>query len=123
MVIRFPFDGTGKSIGRVLVSVKGGKAPGPTAVRDLAGTIDAQRAEMGVLLTLEEPTRGMTDAANHVGVYAWPWNGATFPKVQVLTVGQLLAGERPDAPPSLLPYVEAKRQLKPAAEQGGLFEA
>jgi hypothetical protein len=51
------------------------------------------------------------------------WNGATFPKVQILTVGQLLAGERTDAPPFLLPYVAAKRQLRPAAEQGGSFEA
>lgn len=119
-VIRFPLAGTGKNIGRVLVSLKGGKAPGPTAVRDLAGTVDAQRAEMGVLVTLEEPTRGMRDAAQHAGLYTWPWNRSTFPKVQILTVAQLLAGERPDAPPSLLPYVEAKRQLKPVGEQGSL---
>ena len=122
-VVRFPLDGSGKNIGKILVSVKGGKAPGPTAVRDLAGTVEAQRAQMGVLVTLEEPTRGMKDAAQHAGLYQWPWNGATFPKVQTITVEQLLAGERPDAPPSLLPYVEAKRQLRPAAEQGGLFEA
>lgn len=120
-VIRFPLDGTGKSIGRALVSVKGGKAPGPTAVRDLAGTLDAQRAEMGVLITLEEPTRGMVDAAQHAGLYTWPWNGQTYPRVQLLTVEQLLGGKRPDAPPSLLPYVEAKRQLKPAASQDGMF--
>ena len=121
-VIRFPLDGTGKNIGKVLVSVKGGKAPGPTAVRDLAGTVEAQRAQMGVLVTLEEPTRGMKDAAQHAGFYQWPWNGATFPKVQILTVAQLLAGERPDAPPPLNSHDAAKRQLKPAAEQGGLFE-
>ncbi len=120
-VIRFPLDGTGKAIGQILVSVKGGKAPGPTAVRDLAGTVDAQRAQMGVLVTLAEPTRGMTDAAQHAGLYTWPWNGATYPKVQIITVAELLDGKTPDAPPSILPYVEAKRQLKPTAEQGGLF--
>jgi hypothetical protein len=120
-VIRFPLDGTGKNIGRILVSVKGGKTPGPTAVRDLAGTIHAQRAQMGVLVTLEEPTRGMVDAAQHAGLYTWPWNNATFPKVQIVKVGELLAGKRLDAPPPLLPYVEAKRQLKTTAEQGGLF--
>lgn len=120
-VIRFPLDGTGKNIGQILVSVKGGRAPGPTAVRDLAGTIEAKRAEMGVLVTLSEPTKGMVDAANHAGIYRWPWNGETYPKVQILTVAQLLDGERPDAPPSLLPYVEAKRQVALAAEQRGLF--
>ena len=119
-VVRFPLDKDGKSIGRALVSVKGGKSPGPTAVRDLAGTLEAQRAEMGLLLTLEEPTRGMTDAAQHAGVYTWPWNSAKFPKVQILTVAQLLAGSLPDAPPSLLPYVEAKRQLEPGGAQDSL---
>lgn len=120
-VVRFPLDGTGKNIGKILVSVKGGKAPGPTAVRDLAGTVDAQRAQMGILITLGEPTRGMHDAAQHAGLYEWPWNQATYPKVQIITVAGLLDGKSPDAPPSILPYVEAKRQLKPTAEQGGLF--
>lgn len=120
-VVRFPLDGTGKNIGKILVSVKGGKAPGPTAVRDLAGTVDAQRAQMGILITLAEPTRGMTDAAQHAGRYEWPWNQQTYPKVQIITVAELLGGKTPDAPPSILPYVEAKRQLKPTAEQSGLF--
>lgn len=121
-VIRFPLDGTGKRVGKVLVSVKGGKSPGPTAVRDLVGTVESQRAEMGVLVTLEEPTRGMVDAANHSGLYTWEWNGATFPKVQIVTVAQLLNDERPNVPPTLLPYMPAKRQLKLAAEQTGLFD-
>lgn len=122
-VTRFPLDGTGKGIGRALVSVKGGKAPGPTAVRDLPGTVDAQRVQVGVLVTLAEPTRGMTDAAQHAGIYTWPWNQANYPKVQVITVPQLLAGETANLPPSLLPYVAAQRQVKAAAEQAGLFDA
>jgi DNA modification methylase len=121
-VIRFPLDGTGKNIGKVLVSVKGGKAPGPTAVRDLAGTVEAQRGQMGLLVTLEAPTRGMQDAAQHAGTYPWPWNGTVYPKVQIITVPELLAGDVANLPPSLLPYVAAKRQLRPAAEQGGLFD-
>lgn len=120
-VVRFPLDGSGRSIGKILVSVKGGRSPGPTAVRDLAGTIDAQRAQMGILIALEDPTAGMLDAARHTGLYEWPWNGQHFPKVQIITVEQLLAGARPDAPPSLLPYVEAQRQLKSGASQDELF--
>lgn len=122
-IIRFPLDGTGRKIGKILVSVKGGKAPGPTAVRDLIGTVKSQKAQAGVLVMLEEPTRGMTDAANHSGVYTWEWNGESFPKVQIITIAELLKGERPKLPPSILPYVQAKRQLKLAAEQGGLFDA
>lgn len=122
-VIRFPLDSAAKSIGRALVSVKGGKSPGPTAVRDLAGTVEAHQAQMGVLVTLEPPTRGMIDAAHHAGIYTWPYNGHTYPKVQLITVAELLAGDRPDAPMSLMPYVEAKGQVNRAAEQTGLLEA
>lgn len=60
-MIRFPLDGTGKNIGRIFVSVKGGKAPGPAAVRDLAGAVEAQRAEMGLLITFNSsPTNDQT---------------------------------------------------------------
>jgi hypothetical protein len=52
----------------------------------------------------------------------WPWNGTVYPKVQIITVPKLLAGDVANLPPSLLPYVAAKRQLRPAAEQGGLFD-
>lgn len=120
-VIRFPLDREAKKIGRVLVSVKGGKSPGPTTVRDLAGTVEAQRAEMGVLVTLAPPTKGMSEAAQHSGLYTWPWNDKNYPKVQIITVDELLAGERIDAPQSLLPYVEAKRQIKPIAEDVEMF--
>jgi DNA modification methylase len=121
-VIRFPLDGTGKSIGRALVSVKGGKHVGPAPVRELAGTIETMRAEMGVLITLSEPTRGMVEEARRAGSYSWPWNGQTYPKSQVVTIEELLAGVQPRMPPPLLPYVQAQRQMKPAAEQGGLFD-
>jgi hypothetical protein len=68
-VVRFPLDAKG-GVGRALVSVKGGKMLNPGMVRDLIGTVQAQRAEMGLLLTLERPTRGMKEAARHSGPLA-----------------------------------------------------
>ena len=56
-VARFYLDK--KTIGRVLVSVKGGKNIGPHFVRDLVGTVDTQKAQMGVLITMATPTRGV----------------------------------------------------------------
>jgi hypothetical protein len=53
-VVRFPLDAKGW-VGRALVSVKGGKMLNPGMVRDLIGTVQAQRAEMGLLVTLERP--------------------------------------------------------------------
>jgi hypothetical protein len=37
-------------------------------------------AEMGVLITLAKPTRGMRDAANHAGYYVWQIDGRAYPK-------------------------------------------
>jgi hypothetical protein len=69
-----------KATGRVLVSVKGGKNIGPSLVCNLPGTVETQRAQMGVLITMAEPARGVIDAANHGGVYTWPVNGQMFPE-------------------------------------------
>jgi DNA modification methylase len=106
-VARFYLDKT--TTGRVLVSVKGGKTVGPQFVRDLIGTVATQKAQMGVLITLAQPTLGVHDAANHGGNYTWPLNGQTFPRVQVITVRDLLKGKRPDMPQSLLPYIQAAK--------------
>jgi DNA modification methylase len=60
-VIRFLNDAKGKAAGgRVLVSVKGGKSVNPAMVRDLLGTVESQKAEMGVLILMVPPTPGMT---------------------------------------------------------------
>jgi len=108
-VVRFYTDSTGAT-GRVLVSVKGGKSLGPQYVRDLVGTVQTERAEMGSLLTLTEPTRGIHDAVAHAGSYQWPVTGTSFPRAQVLTVEDLLGGRKLQAPPALvLPYIPAAR--------------
>jgi hypothetical protein len=67
-VVRFPLDAKG-GVGRALVSVKGGKMLNPGMVRDLIDTVQAQRAEMGLLITLQQPTRGMEEAARHFGTF------------------------------------------------------
>jgi len=108
-VVRFYTDKAGQT-GRVLVSVKGGKSLGPQFVRDLVGTVQTERAEMGSLLTLTEPTRGIREAVAHAGTYRWPVTGSPFPRAQVLTVESLMNGQRMQAPPALvLPYIPAAR--------------
>lgn len=110
----------GSPEGRILVSVKGG-ANNPGFVRDLGGTVEGHRAEMGVMVTLNPPTRGMLEAAASAGVYTHP-SGAQYPKVQILAVEQLLKGERPNRPPMvLMPYVPGGAVVaeRPVARQAG----
>lgn len=118
---RFLLDAKGKGeVGRVLVSVKGGKTVTPSMVRDLDGTVNAQKAEMGILVTLTPSTKGVRDAIDHGGIYTHPANGQTFPRLQHLTIGELLKGVRPTLPTMLRPYIAAKKQATDDL-QDGLF--
>lgn len=49
------------------------------------------------------------EVENASGVYSWPTDGRAFPKVQIITVPELLAGQRLNMPTPLLPYVQAQR--------------
>jgi hypothetical protein len=106
-------------LGRSLVSVKGGKQLNPTMMRDLIGTINRENAEMGLMLTLEPPTRGMLQEANAAGHYRWEWNGQEYPRSQILTIGELLDDRKPRMPTPLPPYIEATR-MKDGARQATL---
>jgi site-specific DNA-methyltransferase (adenine-specific) len=115
-VSRFYLDK--KTYGRVLVSVKGGATVGPQFVRDLIGTVETQKAQMGVLITMDDPTQGVLDAVNHGGSYTWPVTNTTFPRVQVITIAELLAGKRPQMPTLITPYSQAVRATPESAQLG-----
>ena len=89
--------------------MKGGGTVNPAMVQSLAGAVTQHKAEMGVLIAMDRVTRGMTEAANHGGTYTWPVNGGIFPRIQIITVEQLLKGEEPKLPPVLTPYLKATR--------------
>lgn len=120
-VARFPVDNKG-GIGRVLVSVKGGKQLNPAMVRDLGGTVQTQKAEMGVLITLTPPTRGMIDEQNHAGTYTHPATKAVYPRIQMITVDELLRGTKPSMPATILPYVQARKAAPAPTTIDSLFD-
>lgn len=80
----------------VLVSVKSGKLA-PTFVRDLRGTIERERAPIGVLVCLEEPKKECRREATHAG-YLRTEDGRQIPRLQFLTVDQIFQGIGIDAP-------------------------
>lgn len=119
-VARFPLGVKGQ-LGRVLVSVKGGKTLTPSMVRDLKGTLDTQKGAMGVLITLEKATKGVQEEIDKGGIYTHPANGQVFPRLQHFTIADLLDGKKPQMPPTVLPYIAAdKLDVKPDEE--GLFD-
>jgi site-specific DNA-methyltransferase (adenine-specific) len=82
-----------KNIAKVVVQVKGGENLNPGMVRDLIGTIENEKAAIGLLITLEEPTAGMNELANHSGFYESPIWHKKFPRIQIRTVGQIFDGK------------------------------
>lgn len=106
-IARFPL--TAGNYGRVLVSVKGGKSLAPAMVRDLRGTLERERAELGMLVTRLPITAGMASEIQHSGLFTHPATGQRYPRLQAVTIGDLLSGTRPVLPPTVLPYVSAQR--------------
>lgn len=117
-IVRFHADA--KQTGRAVVSVKGGRSVNPAFVRDLEGTVKHEKADMGLLVLLHKPTAGMTDAVRHSGSYLLPANGQAFPKLQIVTIEQLLAGKKPDLPVVFPPYLAAKAYAGATQETLGI---
>lgn len=114
-IIRY-YRGKREKPGRIAVSVKGGKQLNPQMVRDLVGVIGSDDTiDGGILVTRYAPTSGMKKAAAEAGSYLGP-AGNPNPKVQILTVEQLLGGEKPQVPLIIPPYTEA-RPVEEVVEQ------
>jgi site-specific DNA-methyltransferase (adenine-specific) len=86
--------GRGRSRGIVL-SVNSGK-PQPSDLRELRGACAREGADIGVLVTLGEPDRELLRESRKAGFYAS--SQGKHPRLQILTIRQLLAGARIDYP-------------------------
>lgn len=91
---------------RAVLSVKGGEHIGVGMVRDLVGVLDREGDPIGVLLTLEPPTPPMVTEAATAGFYHNDLWQKDYPRVQLVTVEEMLAGKRPDIPPSRSPFAQ-----------------
>jgi site-specific DNA-methyltransferase (adenine-specific) len=88
-------EGETKSI---IISVKGGHVTS-SQLRDLRGVIEREGAAIGVFITLEPPTAAMRKEAAEAGF--WQTRavaGTKHPRLQILTIEDLLNGKRIDMP-------------------------
>ncbi len=91
----FHDDDSGKSK-QIIFSVKAGHVT-VSQVRDLRGVLEREKAEIGVFLCFEEPTKPMLREAAEAGLYK-STDGSTWPRLQILTIQQILDGKQPDYP-------------------------
>ncbi len=82
----------------IILSVKAGHT-NVAHVRDLKGVLDREKAAIGVLISMQEPTSPMRTEAVTAGFYHSDTWGRKYPKVQLLTVAELLAGKNIEMPP------------------------
>jgi len=117
------FQDDNSSAKKIIVSVKGGKNVSVGMIRDLVGTVEGGDAEIGIFITLTEPTKPMLKEAVKAGFYESP-NFGKFPKIQILTIKELLGGTNspkyPISGASGLTFKKAEKEA-PKENQGKLL--
>jgi len=93
---------------RVIVQVKGGHITSQV-IRDLRGTIEREQAAIGVLITLEPATKAMETEAVSAGFYESTGWGKSYPRLQILTIEQLLHGAQVQMPPAYGTFKQATK--------------
>jgi hypothetical protein len=115
-VIHF-IDEVGGKPKRVVVQVKSGHV-GSNVIQQLEGVITNDA--IGVLITLEPPTSPMKVEAVGAGYYHSPIYDKDYPKIQILTIEELLHGKTVDMPPQTqtsITFAKAPKISKKEGEQ------
>jgi site-specific DNA-methyltransferase (adenine-specific) len=114
-VIAFIDDTTSKAK-RVLVQVKSGHV-NSSHIRDLKGTLQREQAAIGIFITLEASTRDMNTEAVSAGFYYSPGWNKDYPRIQILTIEELLHNAEVKMPPQFGTFKEAQRVQQSNHEQ------
>ncbi len=117
-VIAFIDDNTGKAK-RVLVQVKSGHVKSGD-IRDLKGTLQRESAAISVFITLEKPSQDMTTEAVSAGFYYSPGWNKDYPRIQILTIEELLHNAEVKMPPQFGTFKQAQRVQQTEVQQGEL---
>jgi hypothetical protein len=92
----FHDDKSGKSK-QVILSVKAGENVNVSQVRDLRGVLDREKADIGVLISMESPSKPMVKEAAEAGFYKSPQRDGVANRVNIdfqlgLSLGQCCGG-------------------------------
>ena len=113
-VIQFIDDPSGKPK-RAVVQVKSGHVA-VNAVRELKAV--AAKDALGIFITLEPPTTPMQTEAVSAGFYHSPGWNKDYPKIQILTIEELLHGKAVDMPPQTQTSVTFAKAPKASRKEG-----
>jgi site-specific DNA-methyltransferase (adenine-specific) len=98
-------DGVEGHIEKIVVQVKSGHV-GIKDIRELRDVVSRQKAAIGLFITLEQPTSEMIES-KITDPYVSPIWKHEYPKIQILSIGDLIKGKRPEIPPTISAFQEA----------------
>lgn len=101
----------GYEYGKILVQVKGGGIQ-RSDIATLKGDVEREKAEGGLFITLEEPTQPMKQEAVSSGSFGVNFSKAEFPKIQIITVKELLDDKSPKLPLWSQPYYKEAKKVE-----------
>ncbi|MFZ2349389.1 MAG: DNA methyltransferase [Candidatus Bipolaricaulis anaerobius] len=118
-VIRFFDDNSGKAK-KIIVQVKsGGVQRGDIA--KLGHDTDREGGVIGAFVTLQEPTEPMKTEAASAGFYEAEALGKKYPKIQIITIAELLAGKELQYPRlDVATFKKAPHKAKQSHEDLGI---
>ena len=103
---------------KIVVQVKSGKVS-VRDIRELKSVVDSQDAVIGVFITLNPPTQPMVKEAATAGRFQWLHvTHTTYPKIQIRTIEELLAGHGIEYPqtPIDVTFRRAERAALPSQQ-------
>ena len=101
----------------VILSVKAGHT-NVAHIRDLKGVLEREKAAIGVLISMQEATSPMKTEAVTAGFYESALWGRKYPRIQLFTVAELLAGKTIEMPPIRQVQATFKKAPKATEKQG-----
>jgi hypothetical protein len=116
---RLYFHDEPKTTRQIIFSVKAGGLHA-NYVRDLRGVIEREKAEIGVLITMEPPSQPMRSEAASAGFYKPPMSDRQYSRLQILTIADLLSGKSVDFPRENVTFKRAPKAQGTAAGTKGL---
>jgi site-specific DNA-methyltransferase (adenine-specific) len=113
--IGFHDEPVGGRTKHIIISVKSGK-PHVAHVRELRGVVEREKAEIGVLVSLEPPTKHMIAEAADAGSYESQWWRSRHRRIQILTGEDLMNGKRADYPSPHQTTISPRKQVSGVQE-------
>jgi site-specific DNA-methyltransferase (adenine-specific) len=119
--VKFFRDLDRKEVRKIVVSGKSGKLKADD-VRSLMAVRERESAEIALLISLDEPSKGMLADAASAGLYTSVNGKMKVPRVQLLTVAGLLAGTQRAEHPDYEPDLNFKKAKAEAHGEQRIFE-